>query len=185
MICNQWRWVGPWMAVLSLIGTSAPVRTDAAPADPLATLTPIGQRAPDFALLGGAGGQVRLSSLTGQRATVVVFWYGGSEFSRRELVHLSESYGDLKREGIDVVGINPLDDLERVRETQERLNIAFTLVKAPRPTLRKPAEPGDVVGEYGVRAYPTTFVLDAQRTVRARFVGFDEAKLKEALAQLP
>jgi peroxiredoxin len=181
---RQWRWIGAWMAVLSLIGTGAPLRSGAAPSDPLATLVPLGQQAPDFALPDAAGGRVRLSERTGQRATVVVFWYGGSEFSRRELVQLSESYGELKRAGIDVVGVNPLDDLDRVRETQERLNIAFSLVKAPRPTLRKPPLPGDVAGEYGVRAYPTTFVLDSQRTVRARFAGFDEAKLKDALAQL-
>lgn len=43
---------------------------------------------------------------------------------------------------------------------------------------------GDVVGMYGVSAFPTNYVISPEGKVVARFIGFDEAGIRKALAKI-
>jgi hypothetical protein len=41
-----------------------------------------------------------------------------------------------------------------------------------------------VADKYGVQAYPTNYIVNAKKKIVARFVGFDETAMTNALAKL-
>ena len=77
-----------------------------------------------------------------------------------------------RERGLLVLAVNAGDSEEEIREVFEKNKFSFTPVRQ---------KEDEVSGAYGVRAYPTNYVVGPDGKVLARCVGFDEAKLRSAL----
>ncbi|MCH8274434.1 MAG: TlpA family protein disulfide reductase [Armatimonadetes bacterium] len=84
---------------------------------------------------------------------------------------MQEIYTKGKQQGLAILAIDRGDTADAVSEYWTDSKFSFPAVLAP----------DDVHSKFGVRAYPTNYIVDSKGKVVARFVGYDEAKLLEAL----
>ena len=128
--------------------------------------------APDFKLANRAGGEVTLAGLRGQ-VVMINFWASWCGPCRQEFPALDQIYAKYKPMGFTLVGINVESekaDAERFLGTQK---VSFPILFDPRNT---------VSGSYGVKAMPTTVLIDRQGRVRWQHMAYkpgDEAKYIE------
>jgi peroxiredoxin len=94
-----------------------------------------------------------------------------------EFPHLQEIYDKFRTKGLNVIGVNYGDPLDAIQEFRKEFKLTMPLLQGGK---------GDtsVSKTYGVRAYPTNYVLDKDGKVYAQFVGYDEKALLKALADL-
>lgn len=139
-----------------------------------AKLIPLGAKAPAFSLATPTGSKLSLTqALKGKKAVLVNFWFVGCPPCRAEHPELQKLYGKLKAQGFGLVGVNQGDDSKAITRYLKKAQLTFPVVKALPGTIRA----------YGVQAFPTNYLLDARGKVLYRSVGFDEAKLRAALAK--
>lgn len=130
--------------------------------------------APDFRLANRAGGEVTLAGLRGQ-VVMINFWASWCAPCRQEFPVLDQIYAKYKPMGFTLVGINVESeraDAERFLGTQR---VSFPILFDPKNT---------VSGSYGVKAMPTTVLVDRQGRVRWQHMAYkpgDEAKYIEQL----
>jgi len=77
----------------------------------------------------------------------------------------------VKSQGVGLLAFNRGDSPETVKKYFAENKFTYTPVMAP----------VKVHQAFGVRAYPTNYVVDSEGKVVARFVGWNENALKEAL----
>lgn len=99
------------------------------------------------------GGKVKLSSLLGKKATVVVFWKDDNRMTAEELADLGpdviERFG---KQGVEVVGIAVDAKPEAAKEVINKVGVKFTtLLDAD----------GKAFAQVGKEKMPRTFVLDS------------------------
>ena len=133
-------------AVVLMMGISRTVRSAS-----MTDIPHVGTPAPEFVLQNLAGGTARLSDLRGKPA-LLVFWADWCHDCNRIVPELNRMH----LEGIPVVGINLMEDRERVAKAVERQPIRY-------PVLLD--ESGEVGRAYGVEALPNVFVIDAHGKV--------------------
>lgn len=129
----------------------------------------VGMDAPSFALPNTSGENSELSELMGERLTVVVFWSTWSKKSRQTLIHAQQLWDQYHEQGLAVIGINAdgqtisqavLTDIDALAA---ELQISFPiLIDHGLATFH----------EYGVIAFPTTVVIDADRLIRYELSGY-------------
>ena len=133
--------------------------------------------APDFTAPRLSGGGER--SLSDYRGKVVVlnFWASWCEPCRAESPLLDRWHKRISERGQGtVLGVDVLDVADDAREFVSEYDLGY-------PMLRD--GDGDVLGEYGVIAYPETFVVDRRgRIVASRRGPVDEEFLREKVAPL-
>lgn len=78
-----------------------------------------------------------------------------------------------KSQGVNVLAFNRGDTPEVVKNYFSENKFSYTPIMAP----------VEVHQKFGVRAYPTNYVVDSEGVVIDRFVGWNEQKLKDALAK--
>ena len=128
--------------------------------------------APDFKLANRAGGEVTLADLRGQ-VVMINFWASWCGPCRQEFPALDQIYAKYKPMGFTLVGINVESekaDAERFLGTQK---VSFPILFDPQ---------NKVSGSYGVKAMPTTVLVDRQGRVRWQHMAYkpgDEAKYIE------
>jgi len=138
----------------------------------LTAATPGATVAPDFTLANRAGGQVSLSKLRGQ-VVMINFWASWCGPCRQEFPALDQIYAKYKPMGFTLVGINVESkkaDAERFLGTQK---VSFPILFDP---------DNKVSGDFGVKAMPTTVLVDRQGRVRWQHMAYkpgDEAKYIE------
>ena len=135
------------------------------------------KQAPNFTAERLEGGGER--SLADYRGQVVVlnFWASWCEPCRDESPLLDRWHKKALAAGTGtVLGVDVLDVADDAREFVREYDLSY-------PMLRD--RDGDVLGEYGVIAYPETFVLDRRgRIVASRRGPVDEAFLQREVAPL-
>lgn len=73
-----------------------------------------------------------------------------------------------------VLTVNSGDDVRTIRSYLEKNKFTLGVVR----------DEGEVSGPYGVKAYPTNYVIGPDGKVAERTVGFDEDKLRATLEKL-
>lgn len=137
-----------------------------------ATKVPIGGgQAPAFTLQDIGGKQVSLSDFKG-KVVILDFWATWCPPCRKEIPHFVELQDRYGAKGLVVIGV-ALDD-ERtageVRAFSRRMGINYPILYGNR----------EVMEAYGpIEAIPTTFVIDRDGRIRARFVGYQPGKVFE------
>ncbi|GIV01614.1 MAG: hypothetical protein KatS3mg015_0444 [Fimbriimonadales bacterium] len=77
----------------------------------------------------------------------------------------------VKSQGVNLLAFNRGDSPETVKNYFAENKFSYTPVMAP----------VKVHQAFGVRAYPTNYVVDSEGKVIARFVGWNEDAMKDAL----
>lgn len=118
-----------------------------------------GDAAPDFTVALADGRGFRLKDLKG-RPVVLNFWAtwcGPCRAEMPEFVKLSESSSDLV-----VLEVNVQEDLEAIQPFAEEFNMSMPVVVD---------EPGMISKAYQVQGMPTTYFIDRDGKIAARWVG--------------
>jgi len=120
-------------------------------------------KAPNFALKAADGNMVELEQLKG-KVVVVNFWATWCGPCRKEIPGFIEVYNQYRGKGLEIVGIS-LDrgGWEVVKPYIEQSKINYPIVVGD----------GDLAEAYGgIRAIPTTFIVDKDGMIANQHVGY-------------
>lgn len=120
----------------------------------------VGAPAPAFSAVGLNGKRVSLASFRG-RVLVLNFWATWCPPCRLETPDMIRSYRALHGRDVSFLGIDSTETAPIVRAFIAAKGLSYPVALDPQKT---------VTAAYDVRAIPTTYVIDANGVVRARFV---------------
>lgn len=130
--------------------------------------------APEFRLASRAGGEMSLSGLRGQ-VVMINFWASWCGPCRQEFPALDQIYAKYKPMGFALVGINVESEKSDAERFLSQQQVSFPILFDP---------DNQVSGSYGVRAMPTTVLVDRQGRLRWSHMAYkpgDEAKYIEQI----
>ncbi len=137
------------LAASSLVASAAPP-------------TLVGKDAPDFALKGLDGRNLRMSEFRGQ-VVLVNFWARWAGDSRQEMPALDRINTTYSRAGLVVIGVSVDDDLQRSREFADSMHVSYPIL----------FDTGSDIGkDYLLDRMPVTVLVDRSGVVRYSSVGF-------------
>lgn len=154
---------------------------DSAPGDPSATIPmddataatvaamgmmPFEEKIPseDFSLDLLAGGESSLSDHLG-KVVFLNFWATWCPPCREEMPSMQALYDELADEGLEMLAVNVLEDAETARGFIEEEGFTYPVLLDTN---------GRVMIRYGVRAYPTTYIIDRDGYVLGVRPGFHD-----------
>ena len=128
--------------------------------------TVIGQSAPDFKLVGRDGEPVSLAGYAG-KVVYLDFWASWCGPCRQSFPWMNELHDQLRDKGLHVLAINVdakhSDAMRFLADTRASFQVAF--------------DPAGVTPRaYGVRAMPTSFLIDRKGAIVATHPGFTLAR---------
>jgi thiol-disulfide isomerase/thioredoxin len=149
----------------------APARSPSVPSDLEKTLGALGFQIPkeelqavDFSLEDLQGRERRLSSFEG-KVVFLNFWATWCGPCRAEIPSMEQLYTKLKDGNFTIVAVNSQESSQQVSDFVLDSGMSF-------PVLLDST--GKVGATYGVRAIPTTYIIDPSGAIRARMVGTRE-----------
>lgn len=131
---------------------SAGTQTEPDSGDAAATGLAIGKTAPDFTLQTLDGEQVKLSDFRGQ-AVFVNFWATWCPPCRAEMPDMQKLYDD---KDIEILAVNMTDS----EKSEEGVASFVADMQLSFPVLMDTE--GDISDAYNVKAYPTSYMIDAE-----------------------
>lgn len=135
----------------------------------------VGQPMPELKLTRADGSHWSLSDLRGQ-VVVLNLWATWCPPCRKEMPALQRLADALPAERFEVVGVSVDEDRFLVEEFLRRLEIEFDVVVDPSGEATDPT--------LTVRAFPETFLIGADGTLRQRVLGDQEWDSKEWQARI-
>ena len=174
-IRSQARWI--LLALVALIGLLWIQTNRVQSAEtPLGRGARVGFLAPDFTLEGMDGQPMSLRDLQG-KAVILNFWATWCPPCKEEMPALEKIYRDHREDGVVVLGVNQMEARPQVQRFLEEYNLTFPVVLDIR---------GEVGRLYRVRAYPTTYFIDARGVIRDMVIGgpMSEALLRSKVDAL-
>lgn len=126
-----------------------------------ATGLELGKRVPNFILSSLDGKTVALSDFR-RKHVMFLYWRPGQKRSLDALRDFKVLYEKFQSKGVEAVSFVPDSDLDKVNEIVNALEINFPVI---RDISRK------VFGDYGIRVYPTTLLIDGQRNLAFELPG--------------
>lgn len=133
----------------------------------------VGTKAPDFSAKTPEGKETSLYENLG-KVTIVDFWASWCGPCRQENPNVVALYNKFKSQGLNIVGVSLDDDETKWKDAIAKDKLAWVQVS----NLMKWNDP--IAKQYGVRAIPATFILDAQGVVVAKDLRGEELEAKIA-----
>ncbi len=134
----------------------------------------IGKPAPDFALKGLDGKNMRLSEFRGQ-VVLVNFWARWAGPSRQEMPALERINNTYQRAGLVILGVSIDEDLARAHEFADSMHVSYPML----------FDTSDGTGtRYAIEKLPVTYLIDRGGVVRFFNVGFKRGDEKIYLDQI-
>lgn len=138
-----------------------------------------GSKAPDFELKSLSGDNFKLSNLQG-KIIIIDFWASWCVPCRLGIPFLSELYDIYKDKGVEIIGINLDNKLEKIEKFLSKLSKrpSFNILwdsSNTTPTL------------YKVTTMPTTIFINKEGIIAHRHLGFkidDKEKYKQLIEQM-
>ncbi|MNO22399.1 Thiol-disulfide oxidoreductase ResA [compost metagenome] len=122
------------------------------------------QRAPDFQLTDLTGNPVQLSDYRGKKV-LVNFWATWCPPCKAEMPHMQRFYEDFSDDEVVVLGVNMTSidkGMEAIEAFTKEYGLTFPIVLD---------QQGDVMDTYQITGYPTTYAIDQEGIIRAKFIG--------------
>ncbi|BBI33843.1 TlpA disulfide reductase family protein [Cohnella abietis] len=123
-----------------------------------------GKLAPEISLHDLQGNPVRLSDFRG-KTVMINFWATWCPPCRIEMPHMQKFYDDYKAENVVILGVN----MTYTEKSKDKIKAYVEGEKLTFPVILD--QVGDVMQDYQIIAYPTTYLVDAQGIVREKFRG--------------
>ncbi len=120
-----------------------------------------GNVAADFSLATLDGGAGNLRDYRG-KVVVLNFWASWCGPCRAEMPDMQAVYSELRDKGLAVVGVNQGESHDTVTAFAREFGLTFPILFD---------ESQSVARKYGVRSYPTTFIVDRDGVIRNVIVG--------------
>ncbi|QMV41982.1 TlpA family protein disulfide reductase [Cohnella cholangitidis] len=135
------------------------------------------QAAPDFRLTDLNGNAVSLSDYRG-KTVLMNFWATWCRVCRTEMPHVEKLYQKYKDQDVVILSVNATSqerNSQRVKQYADEMDYSFPIVLD---------EAGDVLKQYKVTAYPTTYIIDPSGNIQERYLGaISYESMKKALRQ--
>ncbi len=139
-----------------------------------ATPNLVGKEAPDFALKGMDGRNLRLSEFRGQ-VVLVNFWVRWAGDSRQQMPALDRINMTYQRAGLVVIGVSVDEDLGRAKEFAGAAHVSYPIL----------FDTGSSIGQdYLLQKMPVTMLIDRAGVVRYSSVGFKRGDERLYLDQI-
>ncbi len=87
----------------------------------------VGQKAPNFSLLNQYRKRIKLSDFRGKKVLLYFYPKDFTPGCTLEAINLKNNYENLKKNGIEVIGVN-VDDCETHKKFSEKLKLPFNLL---------------------------------------------------------
>lgn len=138
----------------------------------------VGKKAPDFTLKTYDGKTVKLSDLKGKRV-LLNFWASWCGPCEEEMPVMQKVYEELKEDQVEFVAVN-------MTIGKETIESATQFVKQFGLTFPVPLDiEGEVMKLYEVYGLPTSYFIDSDGVIRAKYFGpMEEKFMKEELTKL-
>lgn len=135
----------------------------------------VGQAAPQFTLpLLGASGAYQLSQFQG-KVLYVDFWASWCGPCRQSLPLLNELRQELGAQGFEVLAINLDENPQDGLAFLQQYPVSYPVVSDPQAETPK---------IYGLKAMPTSYLLDKQGNIRVVHAGFKEGDIVKIRSQV-
>ena len=141
-------------------------------AEPVVTAPVTGELLPDAELLDATGAVRSLSEFRG-RPMVVNMWYSSCAPCAREVRDFAEVHREVG-DRIEFVGVNPIDDVERMTQFAADRGVGYTLLRD---------EGLDFVNAVPVTIYPTTLFVDENGVIVEQTTTIDDDELRQIIAR--
>ncbi len=146
----------------------------AAPPSPAAAPGIVGKEAPDFALKGLDGRNLRLSEFRGQ-VVLINFWARWAGDTRLLMPALDRINTTYQRAGLVVLGISVDEDVRRAREFADGMSVSYPVL----------FDAGSSIGkDYQLQKMPMTILVDRAGVIRYSSVGFKRGDERIFLDQI-
>ncbi len=122
------------------------------------------ESAPDFTLHDLSGNKVTLSSLKG-KPVLLNFWATWCGYCRKERPHLNAVYNEYKDKGLVVLSVSTDRSVDKVKNYLKKIPADFLVLSD---------SDGKVAAKYGIRGFPSSFLIDSKGSVVNSFVGYRE-----------
>lgn len=147
----------------------------------------IGQKAPNFTLLGKDNNSVSLSDFLGKKVVLYFYPRDNTPGCTRQACAFAQRYDDFKSKNIQVIGISK-DSVESHVKFAEKYNLPFILLSDPeRKAIEKYGvwQEKKMCGKVGMGVVRTTFIIDEQGNIEKIMEKVKpDTNAEEILAQL-
>lgn len=147
---------------------------DALPAK--APWLPNGTVAPAFTFNSAKGNSDLSSMLKGKKGILVNFWFYGCGGCMVEMPELDKLYKKMKKQGFEMIALNPVDDL----------TVTSRYIKESKFSFPAGVAAESVAIDYKAKGsgYPTNYVLDSEGKVVYASTGYSPANMRAIVAAL-
>ncbi len=165
---NSWR----RLSLLGLIGCMMASMLFCGCAKSKAKKLVIGDPAPAFVLSDLHGSPVSMANMIG-KPILLRFWSTDCKYCRADTPVFIDYFNRFKDQGLNVVYVNTISDLDSVRQFVDDLEIPFPVAMDDK---------GTVAGMYQVKIVPQTIIISPEHKILAAILGgVGEAELHKLL----
>jgi peroxiredoxin len=122
----------------------------------------VGQKAPAFEAASLGEKRLRFPEDTAGKVVLIRFWAERCPHCEAEMKGLEETYQQHKEEGFVLLALNAGQTREVAAAFAQRLGLSYAVLLD---------EDNSIAKRYGVMGVPTSYMVDSDGVVRAKFVG--------------